>query len=211
MKVSLFAVLLLAFSPTIGNMTVQQTNTPVSGACDVRTSKAQVTTKADRFDSNTDILSTHAQKVFVTSDVTDSTSGTLKPITGLSWALPYNIAGNYSFHCSLMFNQATAAVSDQFGVGVDVAPTQLNAAGQVFSGASGPSNSGGTLTGLNTTTPTAIVTFTPNAITTVWSATLDGTVEVPSSASQTTLQMYMATATGADNLVVKRGSYCILY
>jgi hypothetical protein len=146
---------------------------------------------------------------FVTTDFTDSTSGTLVAITGLSFTFPTLVAYNGSFHCSLTFQQLTAGVSDSFGIAATVtAPTQINANGVSFSGVAGAPTTG-TLTGLTTTTPTAIVTFTPVA-TTLWPVELNGTVEVPSSATPSVVNFYVSTTTGTDNIVVKRGSYCSL-
>lgn len=151
-------------------------------------------------------------KVFVTTDYTDSSSGSLQIITGLTWTLPTSKAVNYSFHCELMFDQATAAVVDEFGVGVTgTAPTNLSADGRVFSGTSGAWTASGVLTGLASTTPTLVVSFTPSAITTVWTASLDGTVEQPSNATPGVFSIYAYTTTGTDNLIVKRGSYCSLF
>ena len=151
-----------------------------------------------------------ANKSFVTSDFTDSTSTTLQLVTGLSFTLPTSKAVNVSFHCVLLFDQGSAAVSDQIGIGVTgTAPTQANASAVVY-----PSTStltAGTLTALASTTPTSVVTFTPSAITTIWTATLDGTVEQPSNATPGVFGVYVATTTGSDNFIVKRGSYCTLF
>ena len=148
-------------------------------------------------------------KTFVTSDFTDSTSTTLTLVTGLSYTLAASTAQNFSFHCSLLFDQGTAAVSDQIGVGVTgTAPTNLNASAVVY-----PSTStlvAGTLTGLATTTATSIVTFTPSATGTIWNAVIDGTIEQPSNATPGVLGVYVSTATGTDNLIVKRGSFCTI-
>ena len=149
-------------------------------------------------------------KVFVTGDFTDSTSNTLQVITGLTWTLPTSKAVNVSFHCALLFDQATAAVSDSFGIGVTgTAPTQANASGTAYTSASVTQT--GTLTALASTTPTAVVTFTPSAITTIWKAELDGTIEQPSNATPGVFNIYVSTSTGGDNLIVKRGSYCSLF
>jgi hypothetical protein len=143
----------------------------------------------------------------VASDFTDSTSTTLGLITGLSTTMPVSQAVVVSFHCALLFDQATAVVSDSFGVGVTgTAPTSLNASGTAFTAAAVEAT--GTLVGLATTTPTAVVTFTPSVITTVWKAELDGTIEQPSNATPGVFGVYASTTTGTDNLIVKRGSYC---
>jgi hypothetical protein len=148
----------------------------------------------------------------VTTDFTDSTSTTLQLITGLSTTMPVSQAVVVTFHCHLLFDQATAAVADSFGVGVTgTAPTNFSAGGISFSGTAGVATVG-TLIALASTTPTAVVTFTPSAITTVWNAELDGTIEQPSNATPGVFGVYVATTTGADNLIVKRGSACqVLY
>ena len=149
-------------------------------------------------------------KSFVTADFTDSTSTTLQLVTGLSWTLPTSKAVNVSFHCMLLFDQATGAVSDSIGIGVTgTAPTQANASAVVYTNTT--VSTAGTLTALASTTPTAVVTFTPSAITTIWEATLNGTIEQPSNATPGVFGVYVATTTGTDNFIVKRGSYCSLF
>ena len=195
---------------TADNFTLSQQNAPAANACNLRGNAPSSSTKNLCFDGKTELLTVNPQKAWVTTDFTDSTDSTLVAITGLSFTMPLG-AYNPSFHCSLMFDQATAAVSDAFGIGViTTAPTSVNANGTSFSGTSGAPTSG-VLTGLASTTPTAIVTFTPSAITTIWKAELDGTVEYPANATQGTLNFYVSTTTGADNLIVKRGSYCTLF
>jgi hypothetical protein len=149
-------------------------------------------------------------KVFVTSDFTDSTSASLQLITGLSYTLPTSKAANYSFHCGLMYDQASAAVVDQFGVGVTgTAPTNLSVMGVVEISAS--TFTAGNLQNLASTTPTSVVQFTPSAATTIWEATLDGTIEQPSNATPGVFSVYAFTTTGTDNFIVKRGSYCSVF
>lgn len=148
--------------------------------------------------------------VRLVADFTDSTSTTLQLITGLSYTLPTSKAATVSFHCMLLFDQGTAAVSDQFGIGVTgTAPTQANASATVWTSASVSAT--GTLTALASTTPTAVVTFTPSAITTIWKAELDGTIEQPSNATPGVFSIYAQTTTGTDNMIVKRGSFCTLF
>jgi hypothetical protein len=149
-------------------------------------------------------------KVNLTSDFTDSTSGSLVLITGLSYTLPTSKAVNVSFHCTLLFDQGTAAVVDEFGIGVTgTAPTQANASATVYTSATAFVT--GTLTALASTTPTSVVSFTPSAITTIWKAELDGTIEQPSNATPGVFSIYAFTTTGTDNLIVKRGSFCTLF
>jgi len=149
-------------------------------------------------------------KVFVTSDFTDSTSASLQLITGLSYTLPTTKAVNVSFHCMLLYDQGSTAVVDEFGIGITgTAPTQANASATVYTSASATTT--GTLTALASTTPTLVVSFTPSAITTIWKAELDGTVEQPSNATPGVFGVYAYTTTGSDNLIVKRGSYCEIF
>jgi hypothetical protein len=154
-------------------------------------------------------MSYHPVPVLLTvaSDFTDSTTSTLTLITGLSTTMPVSKAVVISAHCALLFDQATAAVSDSFGIGVTgTAPTSANASATSYTAAGVEAT--GTLVSLASTTPTAIVTFTPSAITTVWKAELDATVEQPSNATPGVFGIYVSTSTGADNIIVKRGSYC---
>ena len=149
-------------------------------------------------------------KVNLTSDFTDSTSGSLVLITGLSYTLPTSKAVNVSFHCMLLYDQGSAAVVDEFGIGVTgTAPTQANASATVYT--STTASTTGTLTALASTTPTLVVSFTPSAITTIWKAELDGTIEQPSNATPGVFSLYAFTTTGSDNLIVKRGSFCTLF
>jgi hypothetical protein len=152
-------------------------------------------------------------KVFLNGDFTDSTSGSLQLVTGLSYTLPTSKAANYSFHCALIYDQTSAVVVDQFGVGVTgTAPTQLNAGATVQLTAGPPSTyASGTLLALASTTPTLVVSFTPGVAATMYRAELDGTIEQPSNATPGVFSIYAFTTTGTDNLVVKRGSYCSLF
>jgi len=151
-------------------------------------------------------------KTFVTADFTTAANTNLQTITGLSWTLPVSTAVNLSFHCALLYSQATATAAVAFGVqGATTAPTQINASGIEWSAASGAWTATGVLTGLNTTTATNVVSGTPSAITTVWRAELDGTIEAPSNASPTVFNVMVSTATSGDAVTVKRGSYCTLY
>jgi hypothetical protein len=143
----------------------------------------------------------------VASDFTDSTSTTLKLVTGLSLTMPVSQAVVMTFHCSLLFDQATTAVVDEIGIGVTgTAPTSANAGASAHTSTTVTTT--GTLVSLASTTPTAVVTFTPSAITTIWKAELDGAVEQPSNATPGVFGVYVYTTTGADNLIVKRGSFC---
>ncbi len=147
--------------------------------------------------------------VQLTADFTAAANTSLQTITGLSWNLDPS-AKNYSFHCSLMYSQATAAASMQFGIqAATVAPTNINAKGRVDTSTSAQTS--GVLNGLATTTATAIVTFTPSASGTVFGADLDGSIEEPANNQGQVINIMVETSNSADLPTVKRGSYCYLY
>jgi hypothetical protein len=200
--------------PYMSTATQMSTTTALTANALIKAGSSAAPSASTVIDDGKNITSTEvfvgANKVFVTTDFTDSTSGTLVAVTGLSYTLPTSKAVNVSFQCSLIFNQATAAVSDSFGIGITgTAPTQANAQGIVYPSASTVTS--GNLVALASTTPTAVVTFTPSAITTNWNAELNGTIEQPSNATPGVFSVYVSTTTGSDNLIVKRGSYCTLF
>lgn len=144
----------------------------------------------------------------VASDFTTANNASLQTITGLSFILPANTAGNYPVTCELMYSQATAAVADQFGIqAASLAPTNISAKANVDISAS--TYTAANLPTLNTTTATAIVTFTPSVITTIWNARLTAMIENPSGVANT-INIMAQTSAGADAVTVKRGSYCIV-
>jgi hypothetical protein len=153
------------------------------------------------------IHSTNNTKAVGTSDFTSANSAALQAITGLSFPLG-STAQVFTFHCALMYSQATNVAGDQFGVGViTTAPTNVNASGSVYTNVT--ALQGGVLNGLATTTPTAVVTFQP-AVTSILRAELDGTIETAGGGAAT-FNVYVLNGTAADVIVVKRGSYCTIY
>ena len=143
-------------------------------------------------------------KLQVASDFSTAANTSLQTITGLTFTQLAN-ATNYSFHCELAYSQATAAVSDAFGIQVATnSPTNVFATGKVWTAAGTATT--GTLATLATTTATNIVTFTPGATATNNVAELSGTIELPASAN--TVNFMVSTSTAADVVTVKRGSYC---
>ena len=144
---------------------------------------------------------------WVTTDFTTAVSTALQNITGLPVTIPANTALSMPFACHLLWSQATAAVSVSLGIAdVTISPTNITAKGEMFTSASVTAS--GNLVGLNSTTPTAIVSGTPSATGTVWNADLTGFIEAPSNASSSAIQIMVATATGADAVTIKRGSWC---
>lgn len=146
-----------------------------------------------------------------TSDFTSANSAALQAITGLSITFPA-LAANFSFHCVLMYSQATASAGDQFGVGViTTAPTNVNVAGRAYTSTGAASaEATGTLNGLASTTPTSVVTFTPAVNATIYNAYLDGTVELAGGGAAT-LNIYVLNGTAANVIIIKRGSYLMIY
>lgn len=162
---------------------------------------AQSWTAQQYFPSNT---------FFVTSDFTTANNTSLQAITGLSWTMPASTALNMPFTCELLYSQATAAVSDQFGIqDVTVAPTNLMVAGDLYTNATAKAN--GSQTAINSTTATAFITFTPGATATNFSAHISGFIEQPSNASTSVVQLMIATSNGADAITIRRGSFCKIF
>jgi hypothetical protein len=155
--------------------------------------------------------STNNTKAVGTSDFTSANSAALQAITGLSFPLG-STAQVFTFHCALMYSQATNVAGDQFGVGViTTAPTNVNVTGVAYTntGATAAAPFTGQLNALASTTPTAVVTFQP-AVTSVLRAELDGTIETAGGGAAT-FNVYVLNGTAADVIVVKRGSYCTIY
>jgi hypothetical protein len=146
----------------------------------------------------------------VAADFTTAANTNLQTITGLSWTLASNTAQNVPFSCHLAYSQGTAAAAVSFGIqAATVSPTNIFATGAMYTSAT--ASTGGVLATLSNTTATAIVTATPGATGTVFVADIDGLIENPSSGSANTINLMVKTATAADAVTVKRGSYCRLY
>jgi hypothetical protein len=148
--------------------------------------------------------------VAAASDFTTAANNSLQTITGLTWTLPANIAENVPFECHLAYSQATATAAVSFGIqSATIAPTNIFATGLMTTAAAAQTS--GNLPTLSTTTATAIVTATPSAITTVWGIDLSGYIENPSNASANVINIMVKTATAADAVTVKRGSFCKVF
>lgn len=145
---------------------------------------------------------------WVTTDFTTSGVGTaLETITGLTFIVPATTPISIPFACHLTYHQNVAAVAVAFGIqDTPIAPSNILAQGII--GTNTTAFTQGTLVALTTTTATAIVSATPSAITTDWTAQLSGLIEAPSNASPTTISIRVSTATAADTVTVKRGSFC---
>jgi hypothetical protein len=147
--------------------------------------------------------------VQLASDFTSAANTSLQTIGVLTWNLDGN-AKKYSFHCSLMYSQATAAVAMQFGIqAATVNPNDISAKGRVDTSTSAQTS--GVLSNLATTTATSIVTFTPSATATVFGADLDGSIDEPANNQGQVVNIMVQTSNSSDLPTVKRGSYCTLY
>jgi hypothetical protein len=150
--------------------------------------------------------------VQLASDFTSAANTNLQTIGVLTWNLDGN-AKKYSFHCSLMYSQATAAVAMQFGIqAATVNPNDVSVKGRVDTQTGAASaQTTGILSNLATTTATSIVTFTPSNFATIFGADLDGTVDTPANNQGQVVNIMVQTSNSADLPTVKRGSYCTLY
>jgi hypothetical protein len=146
----------------------------------------------------------------VTADFTDASSTALQAITGLTWTFPRNTATNSPFECHIQYDQTVGTATVAFGIqSVTISPTNISAQGQLYTAAGAVSQ--GNLQTLTTTTATNIVTGTPSATTTIFNADLFGMLELPSNASANVVNIMVSQSTGADLVVIKRGSYCKLF
>lgn len=145
----------------------------------------------------------------VASDFTTANNTSLQTITGLSWTLPATTALVVPFRCVIFYSQATAAVSDSFGLQTDtVTPTNFQAGGSMET-ALGTTAYGDAA--IANTTATVVVTGTPGSTGTIFNAYVDGLLENPSNASTTTVNVMVKTTVGADAITIKRGSFCRVF
>jgi hypothetical protein len=142
--------------------------------------------------------------VFVTGDFTTAANTSLQTITGLTWTFPAT-AINYEFHCHLAYSQGTANAAVAFGIQAATNnPTNIFATGEIATSTTALTK--GVLATLATTTATNIVSATPSATATNFTADLAGTIELAASAN--TINIMVSTATSADAVTIKRGSWC---
>lgn len=147
--------------------------------------------------------------VKVASDFTTSGVGTnSEAITGLTYSLPAGTVLAVPVHCGLTYLQNTGNAAVTFAVGFSGAPTnaQFEGIGETAVTAIGVLGA----TAITTATTGAILTLTPGATATNYYASFDGYIENPSLGSANTVTFYARTATAADTVTVRRGSYCSL-
>ena len=138
------------------------------------------------------------------SGVTATTPGT----TEWSWG-HLTPSTNYSFHCSVLFSQATGAG----GVGLSVqsattAATRWDAWAKLYT--TNPASTTVTATlgstlDITSTTATSVASATPGATGTVYQGELDGTIQTGSTAG--TLNVLVYSGSSSDAVTVKAGSF----
>jgi hypothetical protein len=158
-------------------------------------------------DNATDVLMTEplygANSTILTSPTTIST-GTLTT-TGLVLP-PVPISTTVRGHCSLIWEQSTAAATVTFGLGMNHAPTDLWVAPPtIWNGTSVAFGAYTTITGTSATNITS--TITPAATATGYKVEFDFTLNTGAT-NPVTLTVYGLTSNISDALVVEPGSAC---
>lgn len=135
-----------------------------------------------------------------------TSSGTL--VTLFTWNLPA-VAHNYSFECRLTYQQATAGAGLLVGFqSATVSPTSMMGTARIYTTLTG-TNTSATAVVTNTTATTILTSAALGAITTNYDAMIFGTIENP--ANLNAFNIMVATAAGADQITILRGSFCQLY
>jgi hypothetical protein len=145
--------------------------------------------------------------VRLASDQTLNADTNLHTITGLVWNLDAS-ARNYSFHCWIQYSQATAGAANNIGIQSATQAATNIAANGVAQTNTTAFTAGPGVTALASTTATNVITFTPGATATVFTITMDGTIEQPVGGN--VINIMASTGNAADALTIKRGSYCTL-
>ena len=144
----------------------------------------------------------------VATDFTTSGVGTaLEPITGLSMTVPASTALVVPFSCKIIYSQAVGNAAVAIGVqSVTVSPNNITAEGILYTDATASTE--GSLATLASTTATAVVSASPAATATNYIALLSGLLDAPSNASSSVFRILVSTATAADLVTIRKGSYC---
>jgi hypothetical protein len=152
------------------------------------------------------LLTSNTQYLASDMSITSTTPGTVVVFT---WgSLP--LSSVYSFHCGILYSQATATTLDGISVqGANNAPIRIDAWGKMDTSSPVYAGSAGSAVNITSTTATSVVSATPGAINTPYQATLDGTIQANNS-NPTTLNVLVYTGNAADAVTVKAGSYCRL-
>lgn len=148
-------------------------------------------------------------KIFVAADFTTSGVGTAsEAITGLAYTLPASTALSVGVHCAGTYLQNIGNAAVTLGVGFSGAPTNAQFQGIAETAVTAVGMLGGTA--ITTATTGAVVTMTPGGTATNYYFSIDGFIENPSLAAANTVTFYARTATAADTVTIRRGSYCSL-
>jgi hypothetical protein len=129
-------------------------------------------------------------------------------ITGLNFVGPVSLASKWSFHCEIVYSQATGAAANLWGViTAATAPAALGMAAEVLTNQTGSMNSNA-VNGITGITATTIVTSTPSAFGAIgtsadmFTAHLWGTLEAPSNATPSQVGIAVATGNASDALTI---------
>lgn len=154
----------------------------------------------------------NVHSMYVRADFTDANASGAQSIllgatnsgANMAFYLPANVAAVWRIDCDFAYSQATV-VADSFGVTFSNAPTNTMLWGEMATNVTAFAS----ITPVNITvnTNTTIVTGTP-AVTTVLGAHIWGYVEMPSTATPTSVQWTITQSTAANVIVIKRDSGC---
>ncbi len=147
-------------------------------------------------------------KIFVAADFTTSGVGTnSEAITGLTYTLPATTALSVGVHCSGTYLQNTGNAAATLSVGFSAAPTNAQFQGIAETAVTAVGVLGSTA--ITSATTGAVVTMTPGGTATNYYFSIDGFIENPSTTANV-VTFYARTATAADTITIRRGSYCAL-
>lgn len=142
---------------------------------------------------------------YTTSATTLAAAGV---ITGLNFTGPVSLLSKWSFHCNIVYSQATAAASNLWGViSAGTAPTSLGMGAEVLTNQTGAMNASA-VNGITGATATTIVTSTPSAFGPIgttadmFTAHFWGTLEAPSNATPSQVGIAVATGNASDAVTV---------
>lgn len=137
-------------------------------------------------------------------------------VTGLNFTAPASVASNWSFHCDILYSQATAAAANLWGITTaGTAPTNLLVFGEVLTNQTGTQVDNNAI--ISSVASTTVITATPSAFGAIgttadmFQAHLWGTLEAPANASPTQVGVAVASGNGSDALTIYRGSACYWY
>jgi hypothetical protein len=140
----------------------------------------------------------------LTGDVSITSTG----LTSIGFAIPVQPAHNVSFHCSLVYSQSTAAVADEFGIGIAGGTVHaMRGWDKVYTNNTGTVVIGNSSALINGAVTAMSPVFTPSATATDFVADIDGSIEMLGT-QVGTFNIYALTGNAGDALVIKQDSYC---